>query len=124
VEAGVSGILVDGHGIDLWTTELDRLLGDEDALAAMGAAAHRHAQGFSWDHTADQLLASYGKAIDTFRRNHPMAPAAPATASRISGAPETLPEETTPNGVAVEPEARSLSRMARRFAGRRNGART
>jgi D-inositol-3-phosphate glycosyltransferase len=124
VKAGASGILVDGHGIDLWTTELDRLLGDEDALAAMGAAAHRHAQGFSWDHTADQLLASYGKAIETFRHNHPMAPAAPATAGRTSGAPENLPEETTPNGVAVEPEARPLARMARRFAGRRNGART
>ena len=122
VDNGVSGVLVDGHGIDRWTGELDRLLGDETALAAMGEAAHRHAQNFSWDHTADQLLASYGRAIDSFRRNRAQVSNAPDPGT--SQPQSDLSEESTPHGVVAEPEARPLARMARRFAGRRNGART
>ncbi len=70
VENGVTGVLVDGHDIDHWTAELDRLLGDLPKLEAMGAAAHEHAQHFSWDHTADQLLAGYGKADRDVPQSH------------------------------------------------------
>ncbi len=117
VRDGVSGILVDGHDIDRWTAVLDRLLGDEAALAAMGVAAHQHAQHFSWDHTADQLLVGYGKAIETFRSRYGI------RSRGVEAGGTTTPEDMS----ASRPETgddRSLARIARRFGGRRNGVRT
>lgn len=110
VKNGVSGVLVDGHDIDDWSAVLDRLLGDLPGLEAMGAAAHQHAQHFSWDHTADQLLAGYGRAIETFRSRTALRTAASPGAAKLNGADAE--------------DDRPLARIARRFAGRRNGVRT
>ena len=69
VRDGVSGALVDGHDPDDWA----------HAIAACSTAARRrcaraaveHAATFSWAHTVDALLASYGHAITDYRARHP-----------------------------------------------------
>lgn len=66
VADGITGRLVDGHAIDRWTAELAELLADPVRLAGYGAAAAGHARDFSWEHTVDGLLASYGKALAGF----------------------------------------------------------
>lgn len=117
IRDGVSGVLVDGHDIDRWSAELDRLLGDEQVLAEMGVAAHQHAQHFSWDHTADQLLAGYGKAIETFRRQYQVR-------SRGADAEKAAAPVDVHAGGSEAGDDRPLARIARRLSGRRNGVRT
>ena len=65
VRDGVSGTLVDGHDVDDWATAIGALLarGPE----TMRAAAVEHAATFSWAHTVDALLASYGRAMTDYR---------------------------------------------------------
>ncbi|GAC56877.1 glycosyltransferase MshA [Gordonia hirsuta DSM 44140 = NBRC 16056] len=63
---GVSGRLVAGHDVDLWTGELADLLADPVRLDRYGAAAVAHAREFSWEHTTDALLASYDAAMGDF----------------------------------------------------------
>ena len=66
VRDGVTGRLVAGHDIGLWTRELKALLDDPDRRERYGAAAVDHAHDFSWEHTTDALLASYGAAMGDF----------------------------------------------------------
>jgi len=68
VRDGVSGVLVPGHDIDDWAAAIDGLFrcGPE----TMSAAAVEHAATFSWAHTVDALLASYGRAITDYRARH------------------------------------------------------
>ncbi len=68
VADGRSGALVDGHGAPEWATAIAGLL-DADA-DALRRGALEHAGRFSWDHTVDALLASYGRAIDDYGRTH------------------------------------------------------
>ncbi len=67
VADGRSGVLVDGHRVSDWSGALEQMLADPGRLAAMGSAARGHAERFSWDRTADGLLASYARAIDDKR---------------------------------------------------------
>ena len=69
VRDGVTGTLVDGHDPEDWAAALDALLaaGPE----RMRDAAIAHANTFSWAHTVDGLLASYGRAIGDYRARHP-----------------------------------------------------
>ena len=66
---GVTGTLVDGHDPEDWAAALDALLaaGPE----RMRDAAIAHAATFSWAHSVDGLLASYGRAIGDYRARHP-----------------------------------------------------
>ena len=69
VRDGVTGALVAGHDVDDWA----QAIGDDAATgdarrAAMSRAAVAHAANFSWGHTVDALLASYGRAIGDYRR--------------------------------------------------------
>ncbi|QZA08276.1 D-inositol-3-phosphate glycosyltransferase [Mycolicibacter heraklionensis] len=68
VRDGVTGRLVDGHGIEAWTTALDELLrlGSGPRGWAMRRAAVSHAAQFSWERTVDAQLASYTHAIEDF----------------------------------------------------------
>ncbi|MEH3155593.1 MAG: D-inositol-3-phosphate glycosyltransferase [Gordonia paraffinivorans] len=66
VADGVTGTLVDGHDVDLWTAALDSTLASPEAIARMGEAAALHARRFSWASTADHLLDSYHRAVGDY----------------------------------------------------------
>jgi D-inositol-3-phosphate glycosyltransferase len=68
VDDGRSGTLVAGHDPRQWAEAISGLL-DADA-GALRMAAVAHAARFSWDHTVDALLASYGRALADYRRTH------------------------------------------------------
>jgi D-inositol-3-phosphate glycosyltransferase len=65
VRDGVSGALVNGHDVDDWAMAIDALL--KRGPDTMSRAAVEHAATFSWTHTVDALLASYGRAIADYR---------------------------------------------------------
>jgi D-inositol-3-phosphate glycosyltransferase len=69
VRDGVTGTLVDGHDPQDWATAIDALLAG--GPERMRAAAIAHAATFSWTHSVDALLASYGRAIGDYRARHP-----------------------------------------------------
>ncbi len=60
VRDGVSGLLVPGHGADEWAAALSRAVAERRRLSP-GAVAH--AAAFSWERTADGLLATYRDAL-------------------------------------------------------------
>jgi D-inositol-3-phosphate glycosyltransferase len=68
VRDGVSGVLVPGHDVDDWAAAIAGVF-DRDP-ETMKAAAIEHAAGFSWAHTVDALLASYGHAINDYQARH------------------------------------------------------
>ena len=61
VADGRSGLLVPGHDPSAWAHSLARMLTVERDRLARGARGH--AEGFSWDATAADLIASYTRAI-------------------------------------------------------------
>ena len=65
VRDGVTGTLVDSHDEDDWAQAIGALL--DMGAQTMRAAAIAHAATFSWAHTVDALLASYGRAIADYR---------------------------------------------------------
>ncbi len=68
VADGRSGSLVAGHDPQTWAAAIAGLL-DADS-GALRRGAIEHARRFSWDHTVDALLASYGRAITDYGRAH------------------------------------------------------
>ena len=80
VADGRSGTLVDGHDPHRWAAAIAGLL-DADA-GALSRAAVGHASQFSWDHTVDALLASYGRAMADYGRTHHRSAARDLTARR------------------------------------------
>jgi len=60
---GVTGLLVSGHVPDHYAGALRMLLDDPALRTAMGAKAATHAAGFSWEVTADRLMATYAAAV-------------------------------------------------------------
>jgi len=69
VRDGVSGVLVDGHGIDEWAAAIAGVF--ERGPQTMKAAAIEHAASFSWAHTVDALLVSYRRAISDYQARRP-----------------------------------------------------
>ncbi|MEV6333544.1 D-inositol-3-phosphate glycosyltransferase [Nocardia vinacea] len=67
VRHGETGLLVPGHRTPDWADALGRLLDDGERLRRMGLRAVEHAGHFSWEHTAQGLLASYSAALADFR---------------------------------------------------------
>ncbi|MEU8896678.1 D-inositol-3-phosphate glycosyltransferase [Nocardia sp. NPDC048505] len=66
VRHGETGLLVPGHRIPDWAAALGALLDDPARLRRMSGRAVTHAGNFSWEHTADGLLASYSAALGDF----------------------------------------------------------
>lgn len=75
VRDGVSGALVRTHDADDWAAALDGVL--RQGRGALAGAAHAHAATFSWGHTVDGLLASYGRAISEHQARHARRDVAP-----------------------------------------------
>lgn len=63
VADGVSGVLVPGHAPGDWAQAISALLAAPERRAALARGARRHAEGFSWGHTAQSVLDSYEKAL-------------------------------------------------------------
>src|SRR6185503_5106942 len=61
VRDGVSGVLVDGHDPRDYAAAVRAVLGRRELLSA---GARRHAGLFSWDRTADSLVAAYASAAE------------------------------------------------------------
>ncbi|MBP2322299.1 D-inositol-3-phosphate glycosyltransferase [Kibdelosporangium banguiense] len=69
VDDGVSGLLVPGHSRELWADALTRL-NSQDLRDRLSRGAVRHARGFSWDRTTDELVGAYMRAAVAFREVH------------------------------------------------------
>jgi D-inositol-3-phosphate glycosyltransferase len=65
VRDGISGALVDGHDPAEWARVLGRLLAEPQRRAELARGAVAHAHAFSWDRTAERLLAVYRSAVNT-----------------------------------------------------------
>jgi D-inositol-3-phosphate glycosyltransferase len=63
VADGRSGVLVDGHDPARWARVIGDLLCDPARRAELGRGAAAHARRFSWDLTADGLLAVYRETM-------------------------------------------------------------
>ncbi len=63
----VSGVLVDGHDPQLWAKVIADLLRTPSARLPLANRARSHAARFSWDRTADGLLATYQDAVGANR---------------------------------------------------------
>jgi len=63
VRHGISGVLVDGHDPARYAREIADLLASSGRLARLSRGARKHASGFGWSSTVDQLLAVYGDAM-------------------------------------------------------------
>jgi D-inositol-3-phosphate glycosyltransferase len=80
VRDGITGALVEGHDVDDWARAIADLI--ERGPATMSRAAVEHAATFSWNHTVDGLLASYGRAISDYRSRHQRVEVAPRRTGR------------------------------------------
>ena len=67
VQDGVTGVLIDGHDAGSWATALADVTLDQSRRGHLGWSARVHAEKFSWDATAEGLLASYDRAIGDLR---------------------------------------------------------
>ena len=67
VDHGRTGITVDGHDPRVWAETLVGLLDDDERRLSMSRSAPVHASAFSWDSTADGLLASYAGTMAAYR---------------------------------------------------------
>ncbi|MEO6713695.1 MAG: D-inositol-3-phosphate glycosyltransferase [Mycobacteriales bacterium] len=59
VADGTSGLLVDGHVPQRYADAISRVVRSSDLRAHLSTGALAHAAGFSWDATADDILAVY-----------------------------------------------------------------
>ena len=67
VRDGISGVLVDGHDPARWSRVLGDLLAEPGRRYRLAQGAIAHARQFSWDRTADRLLAVYRDAVTEHR---------------------------------------------------------
>jgi D-inositol-3-phosphate glycosyltransferase len=63
VQDGVSGVLIDGHDPAHYASAIADLISSSGRLARLARGARRHASGFGWASTVDNLLGVYGDAM-------------------------------------------------------------
>jgi D-inositol-3-phosphate glycosyltransferase len=63
VADGHSGLLVPGHAPADFAAAIDRIVSAPGYRAELSASARAHAEGFSWERTAEGLLAAYRDAL-------------------------------------------------------------
>ncbi|WP_309070340.1 D-inositol-3-phosphate glycosyltransferase [Arthrobacter sp.] len=66
ISDGRTGILVDGHGVALWSAALEVLHDDGDMRRTLGAHAAVHALAFGWQRTALFTAQSYRTAVEQY----------------------------------------------------------
>ena len=65
---GVTGYTVAGHEPAAWSAALKQVIDDPMAASAMGAAARRRTHAYSWESSAEQLLAAYAQTEANYSR--------------------------------------------------------
>lgn len=65
VADGKGGVLVEGHAPERWAEVIASLLAAPQRRATLARGARSHAEGFSWGHTAEAVLHSYGRALES-----------------------------------------------------------
>jgi len=63
VRDGVSGLLVDSRAPDAFAAALERVVAEPGLRARLSRNARAHAEQFSWERTAEGLLAAYRGAL-------------------------------------------------------------
>nr|WP_036555760.1 D-inositol-3-phosphate glycosyltransferase [Nocardioides insulae] len=63
-----SGLLVDGHDPQRWADSLTRIIGDDRLRLSLEAGALEHARDFSWEATAEAMVAAYSRAGAALRQ--------------------------------------------------------
>ena len=63
VQDGVSGVLIDGHDPAHYASAIADLISSSGRLARLARGARKHASGFGWASTVDNLLGVYGDAM-------------------------------------------------------------
>ncbi|HEX9034283.1 MAG TPA: D-inositol-3-phosphate glycosyltransferase [Streptosporangiaceae bacterium] len=63
VRDGISGVLVDEHDPVKYASAIWNLIASPGSIARLSRGARKHAAGFGWSATVDQLLAVYGDAM-------------------------------------------------------------
>ena len=86
VQDGVSGVLIDGHDPVRYARAIADLLASP-AGVRLGRGARKHASGFGWSSTVDQLLDVYRDAMSEVA----------VTGGRVTAAPAE-PESAAPGG--------------------------
>ena len=65
---GITGVTVPSHEPMAWAEALKRVIDDPGATSVMGPAARRLAQAYSWESSAEQLLAAYAETEANYSR--------------------------------------------------------
>ena len=64
ISDGRTGVLVDGHGVGLWSAALEALHDDDGMRRTLGTHAAVHALAFGWQRTALFTAQSYRTAVE------------------------------------------------------------
>jgi D-inositol-3-phosphate glycosyltransferase len=75
VRHGTSGLLIDGHDPETYAKALRTVFRSPRLRAKLSRGALRHARGFGWDNTVDNLLAVYDGAMNSSPVRHGYVPA-------------------------------------------------
>ncbi|WP_433659867.1 D-inositol-3-phosphate glycosyltransferase [Nocardia sp. CA-128927] len=118
VRHGETGLLVPGHRTADWAGALGYLLDDADRLRRMSGRAVEHAANFSWEHTADGLLASYFAALADFRAER-----AGVGVGRVAASGTTLRDDVHDRVPGERTSLESSQARSRALWRRRMGAR-
>lgn len=65
---GETGVLLESDDPEAWAAAIERLLGDPELAARMGAAARKHATQHSWAASTNRLLAVYRELLQSVAR--------------------------------------------------------
>lgn len=88
VRDGVTGVLVPGHDPQDWSDVLGPLLADPARREGLGRAAVKHASGFGWQRTAEQMLGQYDAAAAAFAGRPGVRRAGGPAAGRVGPGPD------------------------------------
>jgi glycosyltransferase involved in cell wall biosynthesis len=65
--AGDAALLVDPFDVDAIATALSQLIDNRNLAARLGVAARERAGTYSWDRTAELMVAVYNEAAESVR---------------------------------------------------------
>lgn len=113
VADGRTGTLVEGRDPAVWSAVLQRLLGDGDERARLGAAGPAHAARFSWEATARAMSGIYAGVAGDGEPRTPVRAATPTLGDPAAAALERLRRWLDETGIDHESGVRPGEVVAR-----------